>query len=97
MDSELIHTDFETIYEYEQDYRISTKVQFKASGTYRIKALLWKSYGGSVRGEPLYKSTDRVSDMEDVEKSIQEQVDRCMEKIEDVEKAKLLDIDVSVN
>jgi len=97
MKGEIIHTDFETLTEYEQDYRISTKVRFRASGTYRIKALLWKSYGGSVRGEPLYKSTARVSDMEDVEESLQERIDRCVEKIEDVEKAKLLDIDVSVN
>jgi len=35
--------------------------------------------------------------MEDVEESLQERIDRCVEKIEDVEKAKLLDIDVSVN
>lgn len=96
MKGELIHTNFETITEYDQDYRISTKVRFVASGTFKCKACLWKSHGGKVRGEPLYKTRKRTDDESEVEMKLQECVDRCNEKIEDVERAKLLEIDVTV-
>lgn len=95
-DTQIIHTDFNTITEYDQDYRISTKVRFSAIGTYKCRATLWKSYGGKARGNPLYTSRKRTSEESEVEQELQASVDRCKEKIEDIERAKLLEIDVTV-
>lgn len=95
-DSQIIHTDFNTIKEYDQDYRISTRVTFSASGNYNCRATLWKSYSGKVRGDPLYTSRNRTNVKKEVEEELQSSVDRCKEKLEDIERAKLLEIDVTV-
>lgn len=96
MGSQKIHTSFETIEKYDQDYRISTEVTFLTSGTYRCKAFLWKSNNGKVRGEPLDQARMRTHDESDVEETLQECVDKCKQSIEAVERAKLLEIDVTV-
>lgn len=95
-EGQCIHTDFETITDYEQDYRISTRVTFFTSGTYKCQVKLYKSYGGKVRGEPMYSYRNRTSNEGEVEASLQEGVDTCREKIEGIEQAKCLDINVTV-
>lgn len=96
MDDEVIHSGFETITEYEQDYRISTEVRFFTSGLFKYRASLWKSYNGSVRGEPIHETGGRTKDSENLERNLQEAVDKCKEKMEEIEKAKLLEIDVNI-
>lgn len=95
-DRETIHTDFQTITKYDQDYRVSTKVEFSASGTFYSTVRLYKSYNGKVKGNPLYKTRSQTRNEDEIEKVLQEDVDRCCEKIDDIERAKLLDIDVRV-
>lgn len=92
-----IHSNYETITDYHQDYRISTRVTFFASsGTYKCYAKLYKSYCGSVSGEPMYSHRNRTREAENVETLVQEGIDECKKRIEDIEQAKCLDIDVTV-
>lgn len=95
MNAEVIHNEHHAVTEYEQDYRISTIVRFFASGTFKCEARLYKSNGGKVQGEAFYDTYNRVNDEDIVEQELQKCVDKCYDKIEEIERAKLLDIDVN--
>jgi hypothetical protein len=95
MESELIHTDFETIERKGDKYRISTRVEYRGD-KFRCKAKLYRSRGGRVRGDPLKHSTGVVSDKEEVEQTLENCIGRCKNYLDDVVEAKELDVDVTI-
>jgi hypothetical protein len=95
MESELLHTDFETIERKGDKYRISTRIEFQG-GSYRCKAKLYRSRGGRVRGEPLKRSIGVVKEKQAVEETLENCIGRCKNYLDDVVDAKELDVDVSI-
>jgi hypothetical protein len=96
VESELIHTDFETIERQGSKYRISTRVEYRG-GKFRCKAKLYRSRGGRVRGDPLKRSTGVVSDKGEVEQTLENCIGRCKNYLDDVVEAKELEVDVTIS
>jgi hypothetical protein len=101
MSNEIVHTDFETIEREDQDYRISTRVEYRV-GTqdYVCKAKLYKSYNGRVldaRRDRLHRSTAIVSEKDDVSGALEDCIDDCSRKIDEIEEATDVSVEVSID
>lgn len=97
--TERIHSDFETIERPNQTYRISTRVEYRVGmNDYRCKADLWKQYGGRCRDPKrnrLNRTTRITSDKIEIDELLEECIEACKEKLDEVEDAK--DVSVSVD
>lgn len=97
---ELIHSDFETIERPNQNYRITTRVEYRvARSNYQCRAILYKSRNGRPRfdRDKLYKSTATVSDEEDISRNLEDCIESCRKKLDEIEDAKDVSIEVSID
>lgn len=98
--TERIHSDFETIERDSQNYRISTRVNYRPTRQeYRCKATLYKSYGGRVQypeADRMYRSTAVVSEKDSIEVNLEECINSCKRKLDEIEDAKDVSVDVTI-
>lgn len=99
-DGELIHSDFETIERENQDYRISTRVEYRVgTSDYRCKATLFKSYNGRIldgRRDRMHRSTAIVSDKGYISENLEDCIDACKRKLDEIEDAKDVSVEVEI-
>jgi hypothetical protein len=100
-DDELIHSDFETIERENQNYRISTRVEYRvATQDYRCKATLFKSHNGRVqfpRRDRMHRSTSVTSDKSEIDGELSDCIDSCKEKLNEIEDAKDVSVEVTID
>lgn len=101
MKTERIHSDFETISQYRQEYRISTSVEYLIQrNTYRCKATLFKSWGGKIldeRQDRMYRSKYIASEKEDVDTVLSDCIEECRTKLDEIEDSKDISIEVNID
>jgi len=99
-DGELLHSEFETIERENQDYRISTRVEYRVgTSDYRCKATLFKSFNGKIldaRHDRLSRSTAIVSDKADISENLEDCIDACKRKLDEIEDAKDVSVEVDI-
>lgn len=94
-----VHSDFETIKRNGQSYRISTYVDYRVhQQDYRCCAKLYKQYGGKVRPKNrMHRKSGLTSDKSEIDDVLEQCVDSCKEKLDEIEDAKDVSVDVSID
>lgn len=98
---ETVHSDFETIKRETQEYRISTSVRYRIKyDDYKCKAILYRSSNGRIMDEKrdrLCVATGKTSDKQEVQSILEDCIQSCKEKMDEIEDAKDILVEVNIS